>query len=82
MTRPAIRWPRRDPFNKRWYQRKTGAHLTAMRAARVEGLLAVWEPRLFARGVNVPPCLLAERKRLAALEDGVDWTMFPKWVKG
>ncbi len=81
-TRMTIEWPRRNPFDKRWFQRQVGATLTAERAGRIADLLARWEPRLFALGVNVPGCLLVELSRLTGLVGGIDWTMFPKWVKG
>jgi hypothetical protein len=77
-----IDWPRRNPFNKRWFQRQVGATLTAERAGRIADLIALWEPRLFAAGVNVPECLRVELARLVGLRDGVNWAMFPKWVKG
>jgi hypothetical protein len=77
-----IDWPRRNPFNKRWFQRQVGATITKERSARVADLIALWEPRLFAEGVNVPECLGRELARLVGLRDGVDWEMFPNWVKG
>lgn len=78
----SLPWPRRHPYTKRYMQVAVGQHLTKERAGRIADLLARWEPRLFALGVNVPGCLLVELSRLTGLAGGVDWTMFPKWVKG
>jgi hypothetical protein len=79
MTRQPINWPRRHPHNKRYMQLAVGRDLTDARLARISALIAKWEPILFAKGVNVPGCLMEEHRRLSGLR--VDWSMFPKWVR-
>lgn len=78
-----LTWPRRHPYNKRYMQVSVGEYETAGNFTHVYALVKKWEPRLFAVGVNLPPCLLAEHRRLAAIvaRGGVDWSMFPGWVR-
>jgi hypothetical protein len=79
-----LTWPRRHPYNKRYLQVSVGRTETALLLNRVTGLVLKWEPRLWAKGVNVPPRLLAEQRRLAGIvaRGGVDWSIFPDWAKG
>ena len=74
-------WPRRHPYNKRYMQVSVGRHETALRRDRIAAILALWEPRLWVAGVNMRESLRAELRRLDGLRDGVDWEMFPAWVR-
>jgi len=75
-------WPRKNPFDKRWFQLMSAATRTRQRHDRLQAMLAKWEPRRWERGRNMPDYLLDEARRVAILvSDGeVDWSGFPEWV--
>ena len=81
MTEPK-HWPRRNPFDKKWFQRQIAWQLTIGRHTRLQRIIRKWEPRLWDKGLNLPDRLLAEYRRLSILvtDNKCDWTAFPEWV--
>ena len=82
MTAAPLTWPRRNPFDKRWFQIAVASQRTKQRNERLQAIILRWEPRLWERGLNLPDRLLAEARRVALLvhEGACDWTRFPEWV--
>jgi hypothetical protein len=78
-----LHWPKRHPYNKRWFQRQVAIQMTTERHARVLAIYRKWEPRMWRARLNVPECLVKELIYLSTSVDcgAIDWRPFPGWVR-